>query len=110
MRAHKYDIWVYSAKYYSLEHIYWLFRLYGVRIDGVETGTGKRHMLNASLRKWLDQMIARKYPRTVHVDNHTAVCIDSQTKAFEEYPLSGDPRSWSQEIMDIIGKLDKPAK
>lgn len=37
-----FDIWVYTAKYYSAEYIKKLFRHYGVRIDGVVTGTARK--------------------------------------------------------------------
>ena len=45
LRSHGYDIWVYTAKYYSPEYLHKLFWLYGAHIDGLETGTGRKRRL-----------------------------------------------------------------
>ena len=107
LKAHDYDIWLYTTQYYSPDYWRLLFRLYGVRIDGVETGTARKRKFDIATRNRLDQMIARQYPITIHVDNCEAVRIDSQTKAFEEFQLTGNDRAWSQEVMDIVSRIEK---
>ena len=101
-----YDIWVYTAKYYSMDYIRRFFALYKVQVDGVVTGTARKHRLPGEGRRKLEAMIQNRYPRTIHFDNGSLVCIDSGTKDFQEYSLSGNPDTWAREIMEIIGALD----
>ena len=50
-----YDIWGYTAKYYSMEYIRRLFKCYRVQVDGVVTGAGRRGLANADEKKKLEQ-------------------------------------------------------
>ena len=104
-----YDIWVYSANYYSPEYIKKLFRHYRVRIDGIVTGTAKNTQAPETEKKKLETMIAQKYPQTLHIDGHSLLRINSITKEFEEFPLTGDPFTWSQEAIGIVGEMEKHA-
>ncbi len=104
-----YDIWVYTAQYYSPEYIQKLFRHYRVRIDVVVTGTARKAQASKAVKKNLETLIANKYPETLHLDGHSLLRIDSQTKAYQEFPLSGDPFTWSQEAMEIVGALEQHA-
>ena len=58
-------------------------------------------------RERFEEMIAKKYPQTIHIDNQSLVRVNSQTKEYDDYSLSGNPTTWSREITEIIGALDK---
>lgn len=65
-----YDIWVYSAGYYSADYIQRLFKKHHAHICGAVTGTGRKTADNMSqTRKELEGLIANTYQRTVHIDN-----------------------------------------
>ena len=100
-RKSGYDVWVYTARYDSMDRLQRLFRMYHASVDGVITGTQRKARKGA--REQMERLAAGKYVRTVHIDNEAAVCIDSRNKSFEEHKLSGNPATWSAEIMDIIG-------
>ena len=104
-----YDIWVYTARYYSPEYIQKLFRHYRVRIDGVVTGTARKAQASKTEKKELEALIANKYPQTIHIDSQSLLSINSTTKEYEEFPLSGDPFTWSQEAIEIVGAVKKHA-
>ena len=97
-----YDIWVYSAKYYSMGYIKALFRKYRVRVSGVITGTARKGRQDAEIRKRLEQMIAEKYDCTVHIDNDLLVRIFNKTGAFDEHHLNADSPEWAHEIMQLV--------
>ncbi|MDO4866385.1 MAG: ParB N-terminal domain-containing protein [Clostridia bacterium] len=106
-KTNGYDVWVYTAKYYSMEYIQHLFKWYGVRIDNIVTGTSRKGKADAEERKRLETLVTRKYPQMIHLDANSLVRIDRGTKSFEEFALSGNPRTWSQEIMEIVGGAEK---
>lgn len=107
LKREGYDIWVYSAHYYSMDHIRRFFGFYRAWVDGVVTGMGRKSRELQGNRKKLEAMIAQKYPQTIHVDNGALLRINSQTRDYEEFVLSGNPATWSREIMEIIGAFEK---
>ena len=75
-----YDIWVYSAKYYSFRQIQALFMLYGTRVTGVVTGTaGKGRLVHERLK----ESVSEHYPTTIHIDAHGILKVDSRNKDYE---------------------------
>ena len=107
LKKNGYDIWVYSANYYSMEYIRKYFALYRVWVDGIVTGTARKGWFSEEDRKKLEEMIAKKSPQTIHIDNQSLMRVNSQTKEYDDYSLSGNPTTWSHEITEIIGALDK---
>ena len=104
-----YDIWVYTARYYSPEYIQKLFRHYRVRVDGVVTGTERKAQISKAEKRNLEALISKQYPQTIHIDGRSLLCTCSTTKKYEVFPLSGDPFTWSQETMEIMGAMKKHA-
>ncbi len=109
LRSHGYDIWVYSAQYYSIDYIGRLFHLHHAELDGIITG-GARKRLNEAGRKKIEEMIAGQYAQTIHIDNIGMLRVDGRTRSFEEFSLSGDPGTWSREIINVIENLDHEKK
>ena len=102
-----YDIWLYSAKYYSFTRLRRLFRLYRTQVTGIVTGTARKSPLNTRLKEKLEKGVSEQYRTTVHIDATGVLRVDSQTRRYEEYPLKKTGPQWSAEIMDLIGALDK---
>ena len=100
-----YDIWLYSAQYYSTDYIQNLFRKYHVKVSGVMTAIGKRAKNAEKDGKSLEGMIMNKYRWTVHIDNDMVLQIFSGTKDFREFALGGEAAEWSQRIMDVIAEI-----
>ena len=105
LKNHGYDIWVYSAQYYSMDYIQVFFKLYGLQIDNIVTGTSRKGQQSAEEKKQLETMITKKYAVTVHPALRSLTRISSEAKTFEEYELTGNPETWAQEIMEILSKL-----
>ena len=101
-----YDIWLYSAKYYSTDYIRNYFRKYHVGIDGVMTAIGKRAHSAEDAGKKLEKLITDKYRFTVHIDSGMVLQIFSSTKDFREFELSGEVSDWSKEVMAAIEEIE----
>ena len=99
-----YDIWVYSANYYSQDYIRRYFEAHHARVKGVITGTGRKSKQNT--REQLEKLLAEKYESSVHIDAESLVRIDGGNKSFDEFRLSGG-ESWARDIIDIMRSWDK---
>lgn len=102
-----YDVWVYSAKYYSFKQIQTLFMLYQTRVTGVVTGTARKGSHAAKFRESLNKNVSEHYSTTIHIDDHALLRVNSSTGEYDEYPIDGTESQWSSKIMDLIGALDK---
>ncbi len=98
--THGYDIWAYSANYYSIDDVQRYFRRYSVNVDGIIVGTSKKKVSESEAEKNMKKLIANKYGQTVHIDNDMVLVTHSQSKDFEEIPIEAIGADWSKEIME----------
>ena len=101
-----YDIWVYTAEYYSIEYIREYFHYYTVKIDGIVTGTGRKSKGFAEERKSIEQLVRERYKQTLHIDRQTVLRTFSGSKDFEEYPVVEGAFGWAQTVKSIIRKFE----
>ena len=101
-----YDIWVYSAKYYSTDSIQKYFEKYHVHVDGVMTATAKRAKSSGESSRKINKMIADKYRITLHIDNEAVIRSVRDSRDYREYELKGTAETWSQAVMDAVEDLE----
>ncbi len=101
-----YDIWVYSAKYYSMDYIRAYLRHYSVKVDGIVTGTARKTKEKAEDRKQVEQLFRERYAQTLHIDRDAVLRTFAESRAFEEYPVDDGSAGWAQAVMSIVRGLD----
>ncbi len=106
LNAHGYDIWVYSAYFYSIDDIRKYFKYYSVTVDGIITGTAKKKKDGSDARKDMDKLIANKYDTTVHLDNDLLLVTRGKTKEFDEITIEDQGEKWSKNVMEAIDKIE----
>jgi hypothetical protein len=105
LRSKEYDIWLYSAKDYSWDHIKRLFALYKVNISGVITGTSRKLDSNPEHKAYVQKLLSETYHYTLHIDNDTIVRTDYTTKEFDEYPIDQNNGNWAYSVMEIVKEI-----
>jgi hypothetical protein len=106
LNAHGYDIWVYSAYFYSIDDIRRYFKYYSVNVDGIITGTAKKKKDGSDARKDMDKLIANKYDTTVHLDNDLLLVTRGKTKEFDEIAIEDQGEKWSKNVMEAIDTIE----
>ena len=109
LKTEGYDIGGYSAKNYSMDDIQRYFAWCRVKIDGIVTGVGRMER-SSEVKKKLETRIKSQYPHIIHIDRLTLLRTSTASRGYEEFPLSGEALTWSQEVMDIVGALEKHEK
>lgn len=105
-----YDIWVYSANYYSIDDVKSFFRHYSVNVDGIITGTAKKKQNPTKADAEMEQLIANKYQETLHIDNDLILLTHKETDDFQEYELNANAEDWSRKAITIIGEIENARK
>ena len=99
LKHNGYDVWVYTSRYASMDYLQHYFRAYHTYVTGIVTGMSRKNSGKS------EKLLRGRYQQTIHIDRDTVTVVDSTTKEYQEFHLSGTPASWSQEIMDIVGAL-----
>ena len=102
-----YDIWIYTARYYSVNYIKFYLKHYHVHVTSIVTGTARKGPPGTDTRKALETMLESRYESTVHIDKSEVIRTFTNPRSFEEFPLSGVPEAWSREVMDVFEKMKK---
>ena len=102
-----YDVWVYSAEYYSLDYLQNYFKRYSVKVDGIVTGISRKDKKFSVAKKKAETMITKKYKETLHIDRDVLVRIFPEESRFEDYEIKAEPSDWSREVMSIIRKFQR---
>lgn len=110
LNEHGYDIWVYTARYYSFDSIQQYFRLHHTRVCGVITGTRRNVSEFAAAKAQMEKMVNEKYEYTLHIGNDFLVRTNNRTKEFEDYDIKSPAIEWAQHVTDIIGEIEKKEK
>ena len=84
-------------------------RHYGLTAEGIKEALEQGYSYK-ELMEEIEEMIAGQYAQTIHIDNIGMLRVDGRTRSFEEFSLSGDPGTWSREIINVIENLDHEKK
>lgn len=102
-----YDIWVYSANYYSIDDIQRFFRHYDAHVDGIITGTIKNNKDYSERAARIQKKIEDKYKVTIHIDNDMLVATGNVGAKFKKFDLDAAPDEWARKAIEIIGEIGK---
>ena len=102
-----YDIWVYTAKYYSMEYLRNYLKRYSVKVDGIVTGAGRKKGGHDAEKKRTDAMLAEQYAETLHIDSDLVLRTRRGVKGFEEYPVEAESADWARAVMEIVKGLSR---
>lgn len=106
LRLRGYDIWVYSANYYSVDDLRKLFKHYAVSVDGIITGMKKK--VPGSDHKKMDELFSDKYKKTLHID--TGLVVETGGGDFREAEINATPATWSAAVIDALDGFDSDEK
>ena len=104
------DIWIYTARYYSLDYLRRYFRQYRIYVTGIVTGTGRKGPAGTDTLKELERILSEKYESSAHIGDKVVLRTFRDSKEFADYPLSGSPETWSREVLDVFDEMKKHEK
>ena len=100
-----YDIWLYSANYYSIDDIKHFFNRYHVTADAIICGTHPKNPSESAINT--EKLITNKYKKTVHIMNKLLTITYNHAADFKYFELDDNKKSWSSDIMDLIEDEDR---
>ena len=99
LQALGYEVWVYTSSYRSEKYIKGLFRLYGVRFDGIVNAQRHLREVQRDHKTVLPQKLPNHYRISLHVDDEEVICTQARQNGFQAYRLDAQDDDWAEKIL-----------
>lgn len=98
LQEQNFEVWVYTTSFRSERYIKRLFRLYGVRFDGIVNG--QRHLDEVAKGKsGVPTKLPNRYRISLHIDDEAIVATYGRDHGFDVYQLDAQDDEWAQKII-----------
>ncbi len=105
-----YEVWIYTSSFRSDRYIRLLFRLHGVRFDGIVNAARHLKEVQKGNRTALPQKMPSKYRISLHVDDEEAICSAAGQFGFRAYRLEAQDDDWKEKIISYAEQIRRIEK
>ncbi len=110
LRLRGYDIWVYSANFFSVDDIRRFFAHYAVSVDGIVTGLKGKSVKKSGAARKMEELFKNKYSRTLHIDREMVLSTNTGSGDFREEAVQAPAQNWSSAVIDAIDRIERDEK
>ena len=100
-----YEVWVYTSSYRSERYIRWLFKLYGVKFDGIINAQRHNREVQKNSSYILPQKVPNRYHISLHIDEESIICTQGKDFGYEAYQLDAPDDEWKEKIIAYAGEI-----
>ena len=94
-----YEVWVYTSSFRTERYIKGLFRLYGVRFDGIVNANRHLKEVQGNRKETLPQKLPNKYHISLHIDDEEVICSLGPQYGFRTYQLDAQDDDWKEKVL-----------
>ena len=113
LQSEGFEIWVYTSSYRSVQYIDNLFRLYGVRFDGIVNAQRHEMEVQGGHRQRLPQKMPSYFRISLHIDDEENIVKSSRTFGFRSFRICEPDEHWAEKVLkeaERIRELEKKQK
>ncbi len=100
-----YEVWVYTSSFRSERYIKWLFKLYGVKFDGIINAQRHLKEVQKNSSYILPQKVPNRYHISLHIDDESIICTQGKNYGYEAYQLDAPDDEWKEKIIAYAGEI-----
>ena len=103
------EVWIYTSSYRKEKYLKGLFRLYGVRFDGIVNAQRHEIEVQRNRKMILPTKLPNFYHISLHIDDETIICTLGRQYGFKTYQLDAEDDDWKEKIIaraDEIRKME----
>ena len=106
LKEQKHEIWIYTSSHRSSTYIKWLFRLHGIRLDGVIN----QQIHDLEKKHWHDKYKhVSKMPSMFGIDllieDSVGVKIEGEKYGFSVLVIEGTDLNWTEKVLHELNKI-----
>ena len=99
------EVWVYTSSFRTDRYIRTLFRLYGVRFDGIVNGFRHQREVQRDNATILPQKLPNRYHISLHIDDEEVICSSAGQYGFRAYQLNAQDDEWKEKILQRVEEI-----
>ena len=99
------QVWVYTSSYRTEKYIRRLFRLYGVKLDGIVNAQRHLREVQRDHKETLPQKLPNHYRISLHIDDEEVVCVNGRQYGYEVYRLEAQDDDWKEKILARVEQI-----
>ena len=99
------DVWIYTSSSRTERYIRNLFRLYGVRLNGIVNAQRHNREVQQNSKEILPQKMPGRYRISLHVDDEAVICAWGREYGFNTYLLNAQDDDWKEKILQCVEKI-----
>ena len=107
LQASGYQVWIYTSSFRSERYIRRLFRLYGVRLDGIVNAERHLREVQGNRRERLPQKLPSRYRISLHVDDEAVIASWGREYGFHTYLLNAQDDDWKEKIIARASEIKR---
>ena len=107
LQAAGYQVWIYTSSERSERYIRRLFRLYGVKLNGIVNAERHKREVQRDRKEILPQKMPNRYRISLHVDDEAVICAWGREYGFNTYLLNAQDDEWKEKILRTVETIRK---
>lgn len=101
------EVWVYTSSFRTQRYIKWLFRMYGVKFDGIINAQRHLEEVQKNKKETLPQKLPNYYRINLHIDDEEIIVTCGKAYGFNVYQLNAHDDDWKEKIMERVEQIKK---
>ena len=106
LQSMKYDVWVFTADYCSVDYIEALLKKYHVRPDGIITASERLQRNSSKKGNNIKDVMKKKYIRTLTLYNDMMIVVDNETGDYRQIAIEGTADDWSASVIKAVKGIE----
>ncbi|MBR2281248.1 MAG: HAD family hydrolase [Spirochaetales bacterium] len=99
LRSQGYEVWVYTSSYRSTRYIRRLFRLYGMRLDGIVNAQRHNREVQGNRTEPMPTKMPSHYRISLHIDDESVFAAYGKEYGFDVFPLKAQDDDWAEKVI-----------
>ena len=105
-----FEVWIYTSSYRSESYIRNLFRLYGLKPDGIINAQRHNKEVQSGHSRILPQKMPQRYQISLHIDDEENIIKSSRTFGFHALRVYEPDDHWEQKVIDEAERVRRLEK
>ena len=102
-----YEVWIYTSSYRRESYLKALFRLYGIRFDGIVNAQRHEKEVQRNRAKLLPTKLPSFYRISLHVDDEKSVEKNGKLYGFRTLRIFEPDEHWVEKVLDEADRIAK---
>lgn len=110
LRKRDFEVWIYTSSYRSESYIRNLFKLYGVKLDGIINAQRHNKEVQSGHTSIFPQKMPQRYHISLHIDDEENIIKSGRTFGFHAMRVYEPDDNWEEKVIEEAERVRRLEK